>query len=121
LSFLELQDLWRNFLHRPPIPHLVEMVVELRAAPGVHLAIQWCPVSLQTPPPYVFWVSQFCPVEQVVVLQPIQGADPPNLTLGEVDELPPPARDPPGSLYSASRMVDRHERAATSIAAILRI
>mmetsp|Transcript_29135 Transcript_29135/g.73841 ORF Transcript_29135/g.73841 Transcript_29135/m.73841 type:complete len:230 (-) Transcript_29135:178-867(-) len=88
-----------------PVPHLVQVVSQLRAAPRIHIPVQRRSVPLLHPPPDIFGVRQLRSVQQVVVLEPLERPYPAKIALRVVHESSSPSAYPPRPLYPARRVV----------------
>jgi len=94
-------------LVRVTIPHLVQVLSQLQGSPGVNLTVQRSSSALLRPPPDVLLVGQLSAIQQVLLLQPSQRAQPSDLTDRYVHEPSPPSVEAEPSLNSGCRKVTR--------------
>lgn len=87
------------------IPHFVQVLPQLQGSPGVNLTVQRSSSALLRPPPDVLFVGQLSAIQQVLLLQPSQRAQPSDLTDRNVNEPSPPSVEAEPSLNSGCRKV----------------
>jgi hypothetical protein len=50
----------------------MEVLQQALRAPGIYLAVEWRHGALLEPPPHIVAICEFCAVEMIVLLQPLE-------------------------------------------------